>query len=835
MTEAGGRFARYELARLLGEGAMARVFKAYDPRTDRHVALKILKETWRGDPEFVDRFLREARAAGALNHPNIVKINTVEEQPCPYIDMELVEGPSLAELVRERGRLPVEEAVRIVRALAVALEDAHRRGRVHRDIKPSNILLAGEEAVPKLADFGIAMIDRPEATQLTQHGQMLGTPRYMSPEQVRGERADARSDLFSLGVTFYELLTGSRAFPGDSLVTLTSQILTYEPRPVRELAPDVPEAVAAIVQRLLAKDAAARFQSAAELKAALDGHGAGPSPRPLPPSPHPLDRRRPAAIGGGDTGGGPGRRLWPLLLGGASLIAVAAALAALFLWPTNEPPIAVDDRAETVAGRAVRIPVLANDRDLDPEDRLRLVRAELEGGAPGRVAIQGDVLVYDPLDGFAGLRAGETATVAITYGIEDSHGAAATATARVTVRGHEAPSPPPPPPAGPNRPPVAVADAVETRADGRVLIDLVGNDSDPDPGDTLTLVDARLDPGAPGRLSVVGNVVEYDPVGAFPDLAQGARRTIGLDYTVRDQQGAEAQGRAQITVIGTAVPPSPPPPPPVSPPPPPPVVSPPPPPVVSPPPPPPPPVSAQEAWLRLAADAMAMACTRVEAEPEVPGIRLDAAVGDPALAERLAERIRSTPGLGLHRMLTLGTGSPHCRALDLLNRLTLPSPRRMVRLEAPLFASCPGGGCYAGLADYRLAGGEKLVLGVKAPDFASHLTVDYLMADGNVFHLWPTAGSQAQPVAAREPGSELWLGDIRAGPAAEAYPIGAPFGRELILVVASSAPLFPEPRPTSEPVPAYLAALESALARAGQGGARPLASVLPIETVAGRP
>ena len=251
-----------------------------------------------------------------------------------------------------------------------------------------------------------------------------------------------------------------------------------------------------------------------------------------------------------------------------------------------------------------------------------------------------------------------------------------------------------------------------------------------------------------------------------------------------------------------------------------------------------PPLDARQAWLQLAADAAALPCTRLEAEPAASDLRLELTAGDPALAERLAERIRTTPGLALARQQTLDPGSPLCRAFDTLARLTRPSPRRMVRLEEPLFATCAGGGCYRGLADHRLAEGERLTLRVEAPDFPSHLTVDYLMADGHVFHLWPAPAGAGQPetvaaegyALARAPGSELWLGDIRAGPDAPAYPIGPPFGRELILVLASPTPLFTRPRPALEPIADYLGALEAALARAEQGGARPLASALPILT-----
>ena len=213
MEQAPGRFGRYELEALLGEGAMARVFRAYDPRTDKRVALKILKEDWRSDPAVVARFLSEARAAGPLDHPSLVKIHNVEETPSPFIDMELVDGPTLAQVLAAEGRLAPAEAVRIVGELAEALAMAHRQGRVHRDIKPSNVLLAPPSRRAKLTDFGIAMIDRPDAIELTRQGEMLGTPRYMAPEQIRGEHTSPRTDLWALGVTFTRCSPVPRPFP----------------------------------------------------------------------------------------------------------------------------------------------------------------------------------------------------------------------------------------------------------------------------------------------------------------------------------------------------------------------------------------------------------------------------------------------------------------------------------------------------------------------------------------------------------------------------------------------------------------------------------------------
>ena len=815
--QAGGRFARYELLKLLGEGAMARVFKAYDPRTDRYVAVKLLKDTCQSDRGFVERFLREARAAGALSHRNIVRINSVDELPTPYIDMELVEGPSLAQLLRQQGHLPLRDAIQIVRELALALHDAHSRGRVHRDIKPSNILLAADGRTPKLADFGIATIGQPEATQLTRHGEILGTPRYMSPEQIRGEPADARSDLFSLGVTFYEMVTGTYAFSGDSLVTLATQILQSDPRPVRQIVPDVPPRIAAVIERLLAKNPVDRLQSAAELAATLE-RDADPQPR---------FKQARARLGSSRPGGGP-LSVWPKLLGAAGVLTLAAGIAVLFLWPHNQPPLAIDDVVETVAGQRGRIDVVANDRDLDEGDHIRLVAAELPSGTLGRVEIVGDAIIYDPGEAFTALASGETATVTIAYTIEDSHGAAAGASAHVTVRAVPPPSPALP---SPNQPPLAVEDTIELRADQRSLIDLLANDHDPDSDDQLELVSASIMQGAPGRLVVTGNVVEYDPAGQFAGLVAGARQTVEIRYTVRDQAGASANGRAIVAVVGTGRQMTPVPAP------------------SAPPAPHPPstpsnttaPVNAQEAWLQLAAEVMSLPCTRLEAEPGRPQVTLHGAVADAGMRARLLERISTTPGVTVNRIDLIDQTSVLCRAFDLLSRHTLVAPRRLVRLDQPMAEVCVDSRCYSGVAEYRLLDGEKLVLELTMPNFPTYPTVDYLMADGNVLHLLPRPTGDPQTVMpeaygeAKPPEQKIAIGDLRAGVGSPSYRIGAPFGRELIMVVAARSPLFRTGRPALEPSAAYLDALELALSEAGQAPRRPLASAMPFETVTSLP
>lgn len=265
------RVGRYEIKEQIGEGAMAQVFKAYDPQIGRTLACKILKEERSLDEEYVNRFMREAKAAGAFVHPNIVAVYDVgRHEDRPYIIIELVDGTPLDEILRDKGKLPMDQVLTIGVQLAKALDYAHAQGVVHRDIKPSNILLLPDGHSIKIADFGIAHIDEPDATRHTQAGTVLGTPQYMSPEQVMGTKVDGRSDLFSVGVILYQLFAGRRPFNADTMATLLYQITREDPPPLGEVAPDLPVGLQHIVGKLLSKQPERRFQSGHELADALE-------------------------------------------------------------------------------------------------------------------------------------------------------------------------------------------------------------------------------------------------------------------------------------------------------------------------------------------------------------------------------------------------------------------------------------------------------------------------------------------------------------------------------------------------------------------------------------
>ncbi len=261
---------RYKIISKLGEGAMAEVFRAHDPEMGRSLAVKILNERFSADNNFRTRFLRESRAAGVLSHPNIVTMYDVGEvQGRPFIAMELLEGASLDQRMRAGKKFSMRETVALGVQLAEALDYAHARGIVHRDIKPSNLILLSDDATLKIADFGIARIDAPDVTSHTQTADVLGTPQYMSPEQVLGKKIDGRSDLFSVGIVLYQLLSGEKPFVAETLGTLLFRIATEPPRPLREVKADLPREIYAIVDRLLSKEPQQRYESGAALAKAL--------------------------------------------------------------------------------------------------------------------------------------------------------------------------------------------------------------------------------------------------------------------------------------------------------------------------------------------------------------------------------------------------------------------------------------------------------------------------------------------------------------------------------------------------------------------------------------
>ena len=261
-------YGRYEIIEQIGQGAMGNVYKGFDPQIKRNIALKVLREDQLGNTPFVERFAKEAMAIGRLSHPNIVTVYDVgEDHHTIYIVMELLEGAPLNHVMEER-RLSLSQAVDIGIRAAEALDYAHKKGIVHRDIKTTNILMTRDNQV-KLTDFGIAHFEDPQLTMQTQAGEILGTPAFMSPEQVTGKPVDGRSDLFSLGVILYEMVTGKKPFTGSHLPAIFDAIIKQEPAPPVHPDRDIPENLARVILKCLEKRPDERFQTGGELAQAL--------------------------------------------------------------------------------------------------------------------------------------------------------------------------------------------------------------------------------------------------------------------------------------------------------------------------------------------------------------------------------------------------------------------------------------------------------------------------------------------------------------------------------------------------------------------------------------
>ncbi|MBU1670921.1 MAG: protein kinase [Actinobacteria bacterium] len=285
-------FGRYRVIKEIGTGAMGVVYLARDDKIGRSVAIKTLSVRQGLSPDEVsevkERFAREARAAGTLQHPNIVVIFDVgEEEGVPFIAMEHLQGTTLVDFIRE-GASPVPRATHIVTQLLTALSYAHGHNVVHRDIKPDNVFLLPDGTV-KVVDFGIALVQT--ASTITVSGQVLGTPRYMSPEQVKGEAVGPPSDIFSTGTLLYEMLAGRPAYDGDTPTTVMYKIVHEQPRPLLELSPSVPHELDAVIAKATAKIPSERYSSASEMSVAMNraasagdaGAMAAVAPRPAAP------------------------------------------------------------------------------------------------------------------------------------------------------------------------------------------------------------------------------------------------------------------------------------------------------------------------------------------------------------------------------------------------------------------------------------------------------------------------------------------------------------------------------------------------------------------------
>jgi tRNA A-37 threonylcarbamoyl transferase component Bud32 len=355
---------RYTPVARLGEGTFGEVIRAHDGALDRDVAVKRIRLEAFSAPgeleEVKQRFVREARVAAQLRHPNVVTTHDIVSTPrSSLIVMELVEGRDLETLLRERGRLGLDETLDLLGQVASALDHAHDSGVIHRDIKPANIMVEPSGRV-KVMDFGIAKVER--GGHLTSTGLIMGTPHYMSPEQARGEKVDARADVFSLGCVLYECLSGTRPFEADAVTGILLKVVTEPPPPVDFEALGLPRALDAVLRRALAKEAGSRFGSAGDLLEATRQAARGIEPPPPPVAASgTLVAAPPPAVSGADPRPGPGptssaprpgpashagkRRPGPLAALAAALVVAATVggVALRALQPSAPPPPAEGD------------------------------------------------------------------------------------------------------------------------------------------------------------------------------------------------------------------------------------------------------------------------------------------------------------------------------------------------------------------------------------------------------------------------------------------------------------------------------------------------------------
>lgn len=269
MDLTGRKFGKYELVESLGQGGMAEVYKAHQPGLDRFVAIKVMHRHLASSPDFVSRFKREAKSIGQLQHAHIMHVIDFDvENDSYYMVMDYIQGDTLRDYLAQKGALPVNEALAIMVQLVDAVDYAHRQGMIHRDIKPANVMFRDDTySQVILTDFGMARLH--DDASLTLSGTLIGTPAYMSPEAINGAQVDGRTDIYSLGIVLYEMVTGRTPYTGDTPVSIIFK-QAHEPLPPpREFRPDLPESVEQILLTALAKDREERFQNAAEFKAAL--------------------------------------------------------------------------------------------------------------------------------------------------------------------------------------------------------------------------------------------------------------------------------------------------------------------------------------------------------------------------------------------------------------------------------------------------------------------------------------------------------------------------------------------------------------------------------------
>lgn len=423
MTTPKNLSSRYELGEIIGFGGMSEVHKARDLRLGRDVAIKVLRADLARDPTFYLRFKREAQNAAALNHPAIVAVYDTGEAeidggPLPYIVMEYVDGDTLRDIVRNKGPLAPQKAMEVIADVCAALDFSHKNGIVHRDMKPANIMIDRQGAV-KVMDFGIARAIADASNPVTQTAAVIGTAQYLSPEQARGEKVDARSDVYSLGCVLYEILTGEPPFTGDSPVAVAYQHVREDAKLPSLVYPGVPRELDSIVLKAMAKNPANRYQTAAEMRSDLIRVLGGQKPTaptvmteedrttmlaasdPEPRGYRSTDRNGDGEDPESDTSGSR-RKMW-IAAGAGALLAILIALIWIIVGPGGRPD-------------QVAIPDLSNKSEQQARDDLQNLgfTVATHPQPDGKVA-PGNVVATQPLGG-ARVDKGSTVTLQISTG-----------------------------------------------------------------------------------------------------------------------------------------------------------------------------------------------------------------------------------------------------------------------------------------------------------------------------------------------------------------------------------------------------------------------------------
>ena len=715
-----GKLGKYDIEGELGKGAMGVVYKGKDPFIERFVALKTVRADMlrAEDPEAtsaqITRFKREARAAGRLNHPNIVGIYEYgEDDSTAFIAMEFIEGRDLKDYFDKEERFEVKTIVRIMGDVLSALDYAHHHGIVHRDIKPANIMLT-DDGVVKITDFGIARL---ESSNLTQVGAVMGTPSYMSPEQFMGQQVDGRSDIFSAGAVLYQLLTGEKPFTG-SLTTVMHRVLHSQPERPSALNVQIPRAFDQVVEKAMAKRPEERYQSAAEFAQALRDAA---------------ERRLSAAAVANGDAMDDGTTLMPGRFGDDSPLSAPA----LSQEETVQRPSVMMPAGElSVRGGPGRGP--------DWNGHAGESRSERRKGRRGLAVIVGAALVAGGVGGWLAM--------------SPHHGGS-----------------------GPDK------GAVRAASGGPVIL------TPPAAAEAQHLAEekAQAEQAAADAARLAEARLRAEQAAAEAKR-QAEAQARAEQAALEAQRLAEAQAQAEQAAIEAK----------------------------------------RQADERVRAQQAAMTeavlgsirtvvnrapCSLLRADPTADGtIMVTGAMGEGNSEAQLRALIGGGVPGAVYTVKTEAVSPILCDSLDMIGSLRernqgLPQPVQLQPTNA--------GAIYKDR--------QNLILDLRGPSFPAYLQVDYFTLEGYVVHLWPNGLEKEHRLGV---GGQRRLGDPAGG--GRFWTVGQPFGRELVVAIASAKPLFPALRPEAEQATGYLAELRKALSVAeGSQGALPVATALFITTV----